>query len=194
MSVFTRLYDWTMRVGDTPGARWVLAAVSFSESAFLPLPVDAVSIPLMLANRHKIWLICLIGTISSVAGGILGYAIGSLLFETVGRWILDLYGLSAAFAQFKARLAKTGWIWVVVGGLTPLPYKVISIAAGVIDLSLGTFLVASIAARGARFGAIGLMLWWFGPAIRDFIQRRAALAGWIVLVLLVGGFVALWFL
>jgi membrane protein YqaA with SNARE-associated domain len=183
-----------MRAAGRPAARWVLAAVSFSESAFLPLPVDAVSIPLMLADRRSIWWVVLIATVTSVAGGMVGYVIGRFLFDTVGQWLIDLYGLQSQFTAFQSYFAEMGWLIVIIGGLTPLPYKVIAIASGLGRFDLWAFLLFSILSRGVRFSVLGLLFWWFGPPIKDFIDKNLALAGWIVLILLVGGFALLYFL
>jgi membrane protein YqaA with SNARE-associated domain len=183
-----------MKAAGRPAARWVLALVSFSESAFLPLPVDAVSIPLMLADRRSIWWVVVIATATSVAGGLLGYVIGRFLVDTVGGWLIDAYGLQAQFRAFQTYFAQVGWLIVIVGGLTPLPYKVISIASGLGKFDLPTFLFLSLMSRGARFAGLGLLFWWFGPPIKGFIDRNLALAGWIVLILLAGGFAALWLL
>ena len=190
--MFRRLYEWTLRAAEGKRALWVMAFVSFAESAALPLPVEAVSVPLMLASRRRIWLICLICTVTSVAGGALGYAIGFFLYETVGRWLIDVYGMSAQFIGVQQAFDEIGWMVVIIGAITPLPYKLTAIACGLLAFNFPLFVVLSLAGRGARFLAIGAVLWWFGPPIRGFIDRNATLVGWLVLATLVGGFGLVW--
>lgn len=181
-----------MEKAGTRRALWVLAAVSFSESALLPLPVDAVVIPLMLADRRKVWRVALIATLASVAGGAAGYAIGMFLYETLGRWLIDLYGLHESFIGLQEDLGRTGWLWVVVGGISPLPYKLVAIACGLLKFSFPMFLAVSAASRGVRFLAIGLFFRHFGPRLRVFMDRNGPLVGWSMLLLLAGGFAGAW--
>lgn len=192
--MFKRLYDWSMKAGSSTRALWVFALVSFSESAMLPLPVDAVSIPIMLAARHRVWMVALIGTMTSVAGGLVGYGIGYSLYETLGRWLIEIYGMQPAYARFQGQYAEIGWFIVIVGAVTPIPYKLISIASGTLELSFAVFFVMSVLGRGLRFFAISAVLWWCGPSVRRIIDRNATLAGWLMLALLAGGFAALYFL
>ena len=190
--MFRRLYDWTLRAAEGPRALWVLALVSFSESAMLPLPVEAVSVPLMLASRRRVWRICLICTVTSVAGGAAGYAIGHFLYETLGRWLVDLYGMAQQIEAVQLKFDEIGWMVIIVGAITPLPYKLTAIASGLLAFSFPMFVLLSLLGRGLRFFAIGTVLWWFGPPIRGFIDRNANLVGWLVLVLLIGGFGLVW--
>lgn len=190
--MFKRLYEWSMRAGNSSRALWMFALVSFSESAMLPLPVDAVSIPIMLAARHRVWMVALIGTLTSVAGGVVGYGIGYFLYETLGRWLIEIYGIQAAYQDFQGQYAEIGWFVVIVGAITPVPYKVISIASGALDLSFMVFLAMSVLGRGLRFYAISAVFWFCGPSMRRLIDRNATLAGWLMLGLLVGGFAALY--
>jgi len=185
------LYDWTMAQATRPYALWTLALVSFVESSIFPIPPDVLLIPMVLAARHRAWLIAGVCTVASVLGGFLGYAIGALLFETLGQPILELYGYLDKFADFQARYNEWG-AWIVFGaGLTPFPYKVITIASGVTLLDPVTFGIASVLARGLRFFAVAALLWWFGEPIRLFIERNL---GWLTVlffVLLFGGFLVL---
>jgi membrane protein YqaA with SNARE-associated domain len=146
---------------------------------------------MVLAARHRAWLIAGVCTVASVLGGFLGYAIGALLFETLGQPILELYGYLDKFADFQARYNEWG-AWIVFGaGLTPFPYKVITIASGVTLLDPVTFGIASVLARGLRFFAVAALLWWFGEPIRLFIERNL---GWLTVlffVFLFGGFLVL---
>lgn len=186
-----RLYDWTLLQAGRRHALWILAAVSFVESSIFPIPPDVLLIPMVLARPAQAWLIALVCTASSVLGGLLGYAIGALLFEALGQPILAFYGYLAEFAEFRAGYNEWGG-WIVFGaGLTPFPYKVITIASGVTGLSLGTFIVASVLARGLRFFVVAGLLWWLGEPIKRFIENNL---GWLTVaffVLLFGGFLAL---
>jgi membrane protein YqaA with SNARE-associated domain len=185
------LYDWTMAQAAAPYALWMLALISFVESSVFPIPPDVLLIPMVLAMRDRAWLIAGVCTLASVAGGFLGYAIGALLFETLGRPILELYGFVDQFAEFRTSYNEWGaWI-VFFAGLTPFPYKVITIASGVTGLDLWTFGIASVFGRGMRFFAVAALLWWFGPPIKRFIEANL---GWLTLaffVLLFGGFLLL---
>lgn len=177
-----------MAQAAAPYALWMLALVAFVESSVFPIPPDVLLIPMVLAMRERAWFIAGMCTVASVAGGFLGYAIGALLFETVGRSILEFYGYVEQFAEFRARYNEWGaWI-VFFAGLTPFPYKVITIASGVTGLDLVTFAVASVFGRGMRFFAVAALLWWFGPPMKRFIEANL---GWLTVaffVLLFGGF------
>ncbi len=185
-----RLYERTLALAADPRAELWLAIVAFAESSFFPIPPDVLLIPMILADRTRAWRYALICTVSSVAGGILGYAIGLFLFETLGRQILAFYGLSQEFAEVAGGYNQIGWLMVFLGGsVTPLPYKVITIASGVTHLDFMTFVAVSIAARATRFYLTCGLLYRFGPAARDFIDRRLGLAVTGLLVLIVGGLV-----
>ena len=183
------LYDWTMRLAAHRRASWVLAIVSFIESSVFPIPPDLLLIPMVLAERAKAWFYASICTAASVLGGLMGYLIGLLLFETVGRMLLDFYGYGAKFEQFAALYNEWGGWIVFIAGVTPFPYKVITIASGVTQLDLMVFVVASVLARGARFFAVAALLYLFGPPIRSFIERRLGMLATVATALLLGGFV-----
>lgn len=184
-----RLYDWTMSLAAHRQAPRALAGVSFAESSFFPIPPDILLIPMVIAERHRAWLFATICTVASVLGGLLGWVIGAFLFEQVAQPILQVYGYADKFAEFAARYNEWGaWI-VFIAGLTPFPYKVITIASGATGLSLPIFIVASILSRGLRFFAVAGLLYWLGPPIRDFIERRLGLVFTAFVVLLLGGFV-----
>ena len=188
-----RLYDWTMDFAAHPHALWALFAVSFIESSFFPIPPDILIIPMVLAAREKAWKIAAVATVGSVLGGLAGYGIGYFLYESVGRPVLDFYGYGAKFATFQEMYNEWG-AWIVAGaGLTPFPYKVITIASGVTALDITTFTLASVGSRGLRFFIEAALLWRFGSPIRDFIEKYL---GWLVtvgFVVLLGGFVAIKF-
>jgi membrane protein YqaA with SNARE-associated domain len=186
-----RLYDWTMRLAAHRHANWALAGVSFAESSFFPIPPDIILIPMVLARRAQAWLIALNCTVTSVVGGVFGYAIGFFLFDAVGAPLLEFYGLNDRFAQFSEDYNEWGaWI-VFIAGLTPIPYKLITISSGVTALSLPIFIIASILARGLRFFIVAGLLWWFGEPIRDFIERYLQWLFVLFVVLLFAGFVVL---
>ena len=183
------LYQRIMDLAARKNAMWVLAGVSFIESSIFPIPPDVLLIPMVLANRARAWAIAAVCTVSSVIGGLAGYAIGLFLFEAVGRPVLELYGMMARFAEFQGMYNEWG-AWIVFGaGLTPFPYKVITIASGVTQLDLMTFVVASVLSRGIRFYVEAGLLYWFGPPVRAFIEARLALVTTLAFVLLLGGFV-----
>jgi membrane protein YqaA with SNARE-associated domain len=183
-----RLYDWTMSLAARTGAAWALAIVAFIESSVFPIPPDVLQIPMVLARRDRAWAYAAIATVASVLGGVAGYLIGWLVFDTVGRPLLDFYGYGAKFDDFAARYNHWGaWI-VFIAGVTPFPYKVITIASGATGLPMPVFMVASVAARGLRFFVVSALLYWFGPPIRAFIERYLGLLAIVFVVLLLGGF------
>ena len=184
-----RLYDWTMSLAAHRHARWGLAGVAFIESSVFPIPPDVLLIPMVLARRAAAWKLAALASVWSVLGGLLGYAIGWLLFDTVGRSILAFYGLDQAFTEFQGRYNEWGaWI-VFIAGVTPFPYKVITIASGVTQLNIAVFIAASILARGIRFFAVAGLLWLFGPPIMAFVEKYLGLVFTLFMVLLIGGFV-----
>jgi membrane protein YqaA with SNARE-associated domain len=185
------LYDWSMAQAEKPYALWILALIAFVESSVFPIPPDVLLIPMVLAARRRAWLIAAVCTAASVIGGLLGYAIGALLFETLGRPILEFYGYLGRFTEFRSAYNDWG-AWIVFGaGLTPFPYKVITIASGVTGLNLGTFMVASVLARGLRFFAVAALLWWFGAPIKRFIETNLGWLAVLFFVLLFAGFLVL---
>ena len=186
-----RTYDWVMSLSARPNAIWALAAISFIESSFFPIPPDLLLIPMVLAARSQWLKIAMVCTVASVLGGMFGYAIGYYLYDGIGRPLLEFYGYAAKFENFQVRYNDWGaWI-VFIAGVTPFPYKVITIASGVTKLDLATFTGASILARGLRFFVVAALLWWIGPPIREFIEKRLGLVFTVFVVLLVGGFAAL---
>jgi membrane protein YqaA with SNARE-associated domain len=171
-----------------------LAAISFAESSIFPIPPDILLIPMILAARQRAWLIAGVCTAASVVGGVFGYAIGALLFDTVGQSIVEFYGYLDRYQEFRAGYEEWG-AWIVAGaGFTPFPYKVITITSGVMQLDFAVFMIASIVSRGARFFLLAALLWYFGPPIRSFIERYLAQLTLVFFVLLFGGFVALRYL
>ena len=170
-------------------ANWALAGVSFLESSVFPIPPDVMLIPMVLAKRAKAWIYASWATIASVLGGIAGYAIGYFFYEAVGKPLLDAYGYADKFAEFAGWYNDYGaWI-VLFAGITPFPYKVITIASGVTQLNFAVFMLASLTARGLRFFLVCGLLYWFGPPIRDFIEKRLGFVTFVFFALLIGGFI-----
>ncbi len=182
------LYNWTLSLAQSPYALWALVVVAFMESSFFPIPPDVLMIPMIIARPSRAFLIAGVATVASVAGGMLGYYIGYGLFEAVGQPILDFYGKGEKFDEFAISYNEYGAWAVLFAGVTPFPFKVITIASGVTQLSLPVFIISSIIARALRFFIVAALLWKFGAPIRDFIERRLGLVFIIFCVLLLGGF------
>ncbi|NDW52219.1 YqaA family protein [Aliiroseovarius sp. PrR006] len=189
-----RLYDWTMGLANTPHALWALAVVAFLESSVFPIPPDVLMIPMIIARPSRAFVIAGVALVASVLGGMFGYYIGWGMFETVGRPVLEFYGKDAYFDEFATRYNEWGAWAVLIAGVTPFPYKVITILSGATGLNFAVFMVASIIARGLRFFIVAGLLWKFGAPIRDFIERRLGLMFSLFCLLLVGGFYVVKFL
>ncbi|MBE0533849.1 MAG: DedA family protein [Rhodospirillales bacterium] len=185
------LYDWTLRLSGHPRAVWALAAVSFIESSVFPIPPDVLLIPMVLAARRRAWWIAFVCTVASVVGGALGYAIGYGAFEAVGRPLFEFYGYTAKFDEFRSLYNEWGAWAVFIAGVTPFPYKVITILSGLTGLDFVIFMVSSLLARGLRFFVVAGLLWYFGDPIRAFIEKHLNILAVAFVVLLVGGFVVL---
>lgn len=189
-----KLYDWTMSLADSKHALWALFIVSFAESSVFPIPPDVLMIPMIIARPSKAWLIAAVALVGSVLGALLGYYIGFGLFESVGRPVLEFYGKDAYFDEFAVKYNEWGAWAVLMAGVTPFPFKVITILSGTTGLNFAVFVVASIIARGLRFFIVAGLLWKFGAPIRDFIERRLGLMFALFVVLLLGGFYVVKFL
>ena len=189
-----RLYDWMMRLASSDRAPWALGVVSFIESSFFPIPPDVMLIPMVLSRREKAWWYATIATVTSVLGGILGYAIGYYAYQTVGLPILEFYGKAHALDSFISFVHTYGVEAVIIKGMTPIPFKVVTIAAGVAKMDLLAFIGASIIARAMRFYLVAGLLYFFGQPIREFIERRLTLVTTVFVVVLVSGFVAVKYL
>lgn len=185
------LYDWTMGLAAKSAAEKWLAFVSAIESVFFPIPPDVMLIPMVLAQRERFLRIAAICTIASVVGGSFGYLIGFGLLESVGRSIFDVYGHGEALQQAQASFAEYGWLIVLGGAFTPLPYKIVTVSAGAMGLDFLVFMLASLVGRGARFFIVSTLLWRFGGPIRALIEKRFGLMTVLFFLLLVGGFVVI---
>jgi len=186
--MFKRLYDWTVSLAESPRAPYALGAVSFAESSFFPIPPDVVLAPMALARPEKAYHYAAICTATSVAGGILGYAIGALLFDSVGIWLLKLYGLGEKIDSVRAWYATWGAMFILVKGLTPIPYKVVTIVSGALAYNFPLFVLLSLITRGARFFIIaGIFNRWGGP-LKIFIERHLTAVALVTIGVLVLGF------
>jgi membrane protein YqaA with SNARE-associated domain len=165
-----------------------MAAVSFIESSFFPIPPDVLLIPLILARRDKAWYFATVATVASVLGGFLGYAIGYYAFDTIGQPVLQFYGVMDRYESLRHLYEEWGaWI-IIIKGATPIPFKLVTIASGAFHFDLWTFAICALISRGIRFFLIAALLWKFGEPIRDFIERRLTLVFSLGLATLVGGF------
>lgn len=188
--MFRKLYEWVMRLAASRRAPAFLAVISFAESSFFPIPPDVMLAPMVLARREKAFLYAGICTAASVIGGLLGYAIGVWL-EPFGKAILAVFGHPGGVEEFRRWFDQWG-LWVIlIKGATPIPYKLVTISAGIARFDLFTFVWASILTRGVRFFAVAAILKYFGPAMLHEFERRLNLYAIIGIVVLVGGFVAL---
>lgn len=187
-------YDWMMRLAASPRADRALAVVAFLESSVFPIPPDAMIVPMVLARPERAWRIVLIATVASVLGGLAGYAIGYFLYETLGRWVIDLYGLAEKAEQYRLAYAEWGLWIILIKGLTPIPYKLVTIASGLAAFDIWVFTLASIVTRGARFLLVAALLRAFGSPIRRFIEERLTLVTTAFAAAVVLGFVALRYL
>jgi len=189
-----RLYDWTMDLAGRPRADWWLAAIAFAESSFFPIPPDVMLVPMVLARRDKALRFAAICTIASVLGGMLGYAIGFLLFDTLGQWVIHVYGYGDKFDAFRSTYAEYGaWI-ILIKGLTPIPFKLVTIASGLAGFNFPLFVLLCLITRGLRFFAVALLLRAYGEPIRSFIEKRLEKVLLAAAVLIIGGFAAAHFL
>ena len=185
------IYDWLMQLAAGKQAPLALAAVSFAESSFFPIPPDVMLVPMVLAKRESAWWYAALATVSSVIGGMAGYAIGFYLLELVGKPLLAFYGGNDGLRAFTEMVHQNGWWILLTKGMTPIPYKIVTIAAGVAHMDLATFVGFSIIARASRFFLVAGLLYFFGAPIREFIEKRLVLVTTVAAVGVVGGCVAL---
>ena len=186
--MFRALYDWTLRLAGHRHAIRSMAIVSFCESSFFPIPPDVMVVPMILARRSQAYWIATVCTVSSVLGGVLGYAIGMFLYDSIGQWLIRFYGMGEGLEQFREQFRAWGTEIILIKGLTPIPFKLVTIASGIAGFSFPAFLAASVVTRGLRFFAIAWLLKRYGAPMQAFIERRLTLVGWTALGLIVGGF------
>jgi membrane protein YqaA with SNARE-associated domain len=187
-SLLRRLYDWTIALAGKRYAETALFCVAFAESSFFPLPPDLILIPMTLARRKRAWRYAAICTVASVLGGLVGYAIGYFMLEAVGRPILRFYGATDQYHHLKEMFDQWG-VWIIlIKGMTPIPYKLVTITAGALNFALAPFVLASLISRAVRFFLVAGLIWKFGEPIRHFLEKRLELVTTAFLVLLVAGF------
>jgi membrane protein YqaA with SNARE-associated domain len=185
-----RLYDWCIAAAGKPYATWLLGMISFVESSFFPIPPDVMLIPMSLARPDKAYFYATVCTITSVAGGVLGYFIGSVLYDSVGLWLIHLYGYGDKVEAFREAYAQWGGWIILLKGLTPIPYKIVTIASGFAGYNLPMFIGLSMIARGGRFFLLAFLLHRYGAQARVIIEERLGFWVTIGLIVLVGGIVA----
>jgi len=188
-AMLKRIYDWCIDAAHKPYALWIMGIVSFAESSFFPVPPDVMLVPMSLARPQRAWLYAAVCTVTSVLGGIVGYAIGALLFDSVGQWLIQVYGLADKVDAFRASYAEWGAVIILLKGLTPIPYKLVTITSGFAGYNIILFILCSIVARGGRFFVVAILLNRYGDWIRVRIERHLGL--WVALgaIVLVLGFV-----
>jgi membrane protein YqaA with SNARE-associated domain len=180
-----RLYDWCIAAADKPYATWLMGAVSFVESSFFPVPPDVMLIPMSLARPDKAWFYATVCTMASVAGGVLGYFIGAVLYDSVGGWLIHLYGYGNKVEAFREAYAQWGTWIILIKGVTPIPYKIVTIASGFAGYNFFLFVLLSFVARGMRFFLLAFLLNRYGEQARVILEERLGFwvtAGAVVLV------------
>lgn len=189
-----RLYDWCIDAAGTPHASWIMGFVSFVESSFFPIPPDAMLIPMALARPDRAYYYATLCTVTSVAGGVLGWAIGYFLYESLGLWLMQLYGYGDKVEAFREAYNEWGAWVILLKGLTPIPYKIVTIASGFAQYPIIPFILLSFIARGMRFYLVAFLLHRYGPRARAIIEERLGLWTTVSLVVLVSGIVAAMYL
>lgn len=185
-----RLYDWCIAAAHKPFATWIMGAVSFIESSFFPIPPDAMLIPMSLARPDRAFYYATVCTWTSVVGGLLGYAIGAILYDSVGQWLISLYGYGGKVEAFREAYNEYGaWI-ILLKGLTPIPYKIVTITSGFAGYNLALFIVFSIIARGLRFYLVAFVIHRYGERARAILEERLEFWAILALILIVAGIVA----
>lgn len=186
--MFKRLYQLILSLSQSRHAPYALAAVAFAESSFFPIPPDVILIPMSLAKPQRALRYAAIATVASVAGGALGYAIGALLYETLGQWLINLYGYADRMAALKESYAHWGALIILLKGLTPIPYKLVTIVSGLLGYNFAIFVALSLVTRGARFFILAGALNWFGDPLRVALERHFALFLGLIIIIVIAGF------
>jgi membrane protein YqaA with SNARE-associated domain len=184
-----RIYDWCVDTAAKPYAAWVLALLSFCESSFFPIIPDVMLIPMALARPERAWLFATVCTVASVAGGVLGYFIGAVLYDTLGQWLIHLYGYGGKVEAFRAAYAQYGALIILLKGFTPIPYKIVTITSGFAGFNLGLFILMSAITRGARFFLEAFLLNRYGARARVIIEKRLGMWAGLAAVAIVVGFI-----
>ena len=192
--MFRRMYDWMLRAAGHRHAIRTMAIVSFAESSFFPIPPDVMVVPMILARREQAWLIATVCTISSVLGGMVGYAIGYFLYDSVGQWLIRLYGMQHGIEEFRLWFAQYGAAIILLKGFTPVPFKLVTIASGFAAFNFPLFVLCAVLTRGARFFLLAALLKRFGEPVQAFIEKRLTLVTWGLLAVIVLGFAAVMYI
>jgi membrane protein YqaA with SNARE-associated domain len=187
--MFRRFYHWTLSLAENQHAPWALGAIAFAESSFFPVPPDTILVPMSLARPKRAWTYALICTLASVAGGVLGYMIGAVLFETVGKWLISLYGYGDKVEEMRELYARWGWAVIVFKGLTPIPYKIVTITSGLLSYDIFAFVGLSLLTRGVRFYFLAVLLDRFGEPIKLLLDKYF---GWFLALLALGVVLGFW--
>lgn len=183
-----KLYDWTMSLASSKHAPFALGAIAFAESSFFPVPPDVILVPMTLAEPRKAWFYAALCTLASVAGGALGYAFGALFYDTIGQWLINLYGYAEKMDALRAFYAQWGAIFILVKGFTPIPYKLVTIVSGLLAYNFPLFIVLSLITRGARFFVLAAAINRFGEPLRSRLERHFGLFVGSLAVIVVAGF------
>jgi membrane protein YqaA with SNARE-associated domain len=185
-----RLYDWCIAAAGKPHASWTMGTVSFAESSFFPVPPDVMLIPMSLARPDRAWSYATLCTWTSVAGGVVGYLIGAVLYDSVGQWLIQLYGYGDKVEAFREGYARWGALIILGKGLTPIPYKIVTITSGFAGYNIFLFIVLSFIARGMRFYLVAFLLNRYGARARAIIEER--LGFWVTVgtIALIAGIIA----
>jgi membrane protein YqaA with SNARE-associated domain len=186
--MFKRLYDWTLSLAGRPSAPYALGAISFAESSFFPIPPDVVLAPMALAKPAKAYHYAAICTVMSVIGGLAGYAIGVYFWDSIGQWLISIYGGKDKIDSLLSLYREYGALLILIKGLTPIPYKFVTIASGIAGYDLFWFIVLSIITRGIRFFAVAGLINHFGGPIKTMMDKHGGLIAAVVLISIVGGF------
>ena len=187
--MFKSLYNKVIALSESRHAPYALAAIAFAESSFFPIPPDVILAPMSLAKPRLAWRYAFIATIASVLGGIVGYAIGALLFDTIGQWLIHVYGYADKMAALKETYARWGALVILIKGLTPIPYKLVTIVSGLLGYNFLAFVGLSVVTRGARFFLVAGLLNRFGDPLRGALERHFAAFLAIIAAMIVAGFV-----
>jgi membrane protein YqaA with SNARE-associated domain len=189
--MFKRLYNYILALSQRPSAPYALGAVSFAESSFFPIPPDVMLVPMSLAKPERAWSYAWLCTLTSVAGGVLGYAIGALLFDSVGAWLFSIYGLTEKASAFRDTYAEYGHWIILLKGLTPIPFKLVTITSGFAGYNLFWFVVLSLITRGARFLLLAALLSRYGVRIKALMDEHFAIIMIALVVIIVAGFASM---
>jgi membrane protein YqaA with SNARE-associated domain len=192
-SLIRRLYDWCLSAAHKPHAMWTMSAVAFAESSFFPVPPDFMLIPMALARPERAYAMAVWCTAASVAGGLLGYAIGAVLYDSVGAWLIQFYGYGNKVDAFRAAYAQWGALIILLKGLTPIPYKIVTITSGFAGYNIGLFVLFSVISRGTRFFVLAFLLHRYGDRARHIIEKQLGLwASALAAVVVIGILAALY--